>query len=94
MQFGLPVVCYKTTGTPSLNNDKECALIAELNNVEQLAEKMLLLLDNPVKAEELKRNALENYEKRYARSLGNMPRLVDNFKAIIDNTLFTVITTV
>lgn len=88
MQYGLPVVCYKTTGTPSLNTTKECVLIADLNNVNQLAEKMLLLLNNPVKAEELKRNAIENTKERYARSLGNMQRLVDNFKAIIDNYNF------
>lgn len=88
MQIGLPVICYKTTGTPSLNNDKECVLIAELNNVEQLAEKMLLLLDNPIKVEELKKNAIENYDKRHARSLGNMQRLVDNFLSIVDNFNF------
>lgn len=83
MHFGLPLVCYETVGTPKLNKEKECALIAEMNNVEQLAEKMLLLLDHPDKAEMLKKNALERLEKR-----NNMDacteRLVNTYKAIVD----------
>lgn len=85
MKYGLPVVCYKTTGTPSLNKDKHCVLIAEMNNVNQLADKMLLLMDNPALAEELRTNSLEYSKQRRVRSLGNMQRLVDNFNAIISN---------
>ena len=39
MQLGLPIVVYKTTGTPTFNRERECALIAEKENVEGLAEK-------------------------------------------------------
>ena len=85
MQYGLPMVCYKTTGTPTLNKERECVLIAELNDVEDLAEKMLLLMDNPAKAQELRTNALEFSKKRLQKSEENMPRLVENFKAIINN---------
>lgn len=88
MQYGLPVVCYKTTGTPTLNEEKECVLIAEMNNVKDLAEKMLLLMDNPTKAEELKTNALEFSRKRIQKAEENMPRLVENFKSIINNYKF------
>ena len=83
MHFGLPLVCYATEGTPQLNKEKECALIAEMNNVEQLAEKMLLLMDCPDKAEMLKKNAWERLEKK-----NNMEacteRLVNTYKAIIN----------
>lgn len=85
MKYGLPLVCYKTTGTPSLNIDKQCVLIAEMDDVEQLAEKMLLLMDKPDLAEELRNNSLDYTKKRRAQSLGNMQRLVDNFNAIISN---------
>lgn len=85
MQFGMPVVCYETTGTPTLNKEEECVLIAEMNNVEQLAEKMLLLMDDPELAERLKKNSLEFTRKRVEKAMGNMDRLVDNFVAIIDN---------
>lgn len=83
MHFGLPLVCYATSGTPQINKEKECALIADMNNVEQLAEKMTLLLDNPDKAELLQKNAWERLEKK-----NNMEactdRLVNTYKAIID----------
>ncbi len=85
MRFGLPVVCYKTTGTPELNRDKECVLIAEKGNVEELASKMLILMGNSQKAEELRQNAFEYIHNLDEKSLNNMDRLVDNFKAIIEN---------
>ena len=85
MELGLPVVCYKTTGTPSLNKDNQCVLIAEMNDVAQLAEKMLALLDNKELADQLRINAWEYTKKRQATALGNMQRLVDNFHAIVNN---------
>ena len=85
MQLGLPLVVYKTTGTPSFNGEKECALIAEHSNVEDLAEKMLVLMGNPEKAEVLAKNAREFQEKCAEYNKGNGDRLVANFKAIIDN---------
>jgi glycosyltransferase involved in cell wall biosynthesis len=88
MKYGLPVVCYKTTGTPSLNAEKECVLIAEMNDVEGLAEKMLLLMDNPALAEQLRHNSFDFSQKRIQMAQQNMPRLVENFKAIIDNYKF------
>lgn len=85
MKYGLPLVCYKTTGTPLLNKDRECVLIAEKNDVEQLAEKMIELMDNPALANKLRENSFENTRERIAKSHANMEQLVDNFKAIIDN---------
>lgn len=88
MEYGLPVVCYKTTGTPTLNTEKECVLIAEMNNIEDLANKMLLLMDNPDLAEKLRQNAFSFSQKRAQDAKQNMARLVENFKAIIDNYKF------
>lgn len=59
MHYEIPVIVYKTDGTPILNKEKECVMIAEMNNVEQLAERMLLFLENPEKAYELGKNAKE-----------------------------------
>lgn len=85
MKYGLPVVCYKTTGTPSLNKDSECVLIAEMNDVKGLAEKMLLLMDDPSLAEQLRQNSFVFTQKRIRLAQQNMPQLVDNFKSIIEN---------
>ena len=85
MQLGLPMVVYRTTGTPSFNKEKECALIAELCNVEDLAAKMLELMDNTPKVELLKKNAREFQEKRVGNATHNGERLMANIKAIIAN---------
>lgn len=71
-------------GTPTINEDKECILIADMDNVEMLAEKMLLLLDNPNKAEQLRRNAKE---KVNAMNDGKKisDEIVRNFRAIVNH---------
>lgn len=83
MQLGLPLIVYKTTGTPAFNREKQCALIAEKENDEQLAQHMLSLLDNPELAETLRVNAHEFQEKKAARARQNGDRLYATFKAVI-----------
>lgn len=85
MRFGLPMVCYKTTGTPEFNKEKECVLIADKDNVEELASKMLVLMNDEQKANELRNNSYEYIQVMDEKSLKNMDKLVDNFRAIIDN---------
>lgn len=83
MQLGLPIVVYKTSGTPSFNREKQCALIAEKENVEQLAQHMMTLMENPELAETLRKNAREFQEKKAEMAKQNGNRLVETFKAII-----------
>lgn len=83
MQLGLPIVVYKTAGTPSFNRDKQCALIAEKGNVEELAQHMISLMENPTLAEKLRKNAREFQEKKAEAAKQNGSRLVETFKAII-----------
>lgn len=85
MHLGLPLVVYKTTGTPSFNRKKECVLIAEHSNVEDLAAKMLVLMEHPEKAEMLAKNAREFQEKQAEYNRGNGDRLLANIRAVIDN---------
>ncbi len=85
MQLGLPIVVYKTTGTPSFNREKQCALIAEKGNVEELAQHMISLMENPALAEKLRKNARDYQERRAEYNKGNGDRLVANMRAIIDN---------
>ena len=83
MQLGLPIVVYKTTGTPSFNREKQCALIAEKGNVEELAQHMISLMENPALAETLRKNAREFQEKKAEKAKQNGNRLIETFKAII-----------
>lgn len=84
MYYGLPLVVYKTTGTPKFNINKECVLIAEMNNIEDLAEKMLFLMDNPDKAKQLSKNAHE-YIINSEDNNKVMDKLVSNYHAIINH---------
>ena len=85
MQLGLPIVVYKTSGTPAFNRKKECALIAEHSNVEDLATKMLILMEDSKRADFLRKNAKELQEKGAEYNRHNGERLIANFYAIIDN---------
>jgi glycosyltransferase involved in cell wall biosynthesis len=84
MYYGLPLVVYKTTGTPSLNKDNECVLISEHSDVKSLAENMLLLMENPHKAQSLRQNARE-YMNKTADNDKIVGRLVADYKAIIEH---------
>lgn len=84
MHYELPVVCYATEGTVTLNKGKECVLIAENGNAEDLASKMLVLLDNPQKADLLRKNAKE-YSVRWSNDAENSQQMADIFKAVIEN---------
>lgn len=83
MQLGLPLVVYETLGTPCFNKGKECVLIAKKNNINDLAAKMLLLLEHPEKAELLRKNALEYQQMQIEYAKNNGDRLVENYKAVI-----------
>lgn len=84
MHYGLPLVVYETSGTPSLNKDKETVLISEHSNVESLAKNMLLLMDNPVKAEELRNNAFD-YRSKTADNGENTKKMILDYHAIINH---------
>ena len=84
MHYELPVICYKTDGTPKLNQDKECVLIAENGNVEDLAAKMLKVLSDPEKVTELRQNAKE-YSRRWNDDEGNLRQMVGNFYAVVNH---------
>lgn len=82
MHYEMPVVVYRTEGTPTLNKEKECVLIADMENVQQLADKMILLLEHPEKADELRRNAkalvdYQNDGKRISDEIMAVFRAID-----------------
>ncbi|MBR4560697.1 MAG: glycosyltransferase family 4 protein [Bacteroidales bacterium] len=85
MHLELPLIVYKTTGTPAFNREKECILIAEKGNVEELAQCMLDFMEHPEKAEMLAKNAREYQEKLVEQKKQNGERLMANIRAIIEN---------
>lgn len=85
MQLGLPLIVYKTAGTPAFNKEKECALIAEHSDVEDLAKQMLVYLNEPEHAAHNAVNAREYQERKAEMAGSNGDRLVENYRAILVN---------
>lgn len=85
MRYNIPIVVYKTMGTQAFNEEKECAMVAEMGNIQDLAQKMLYLMDNPQKAEEIKKNAADYILNRKEKRKNAMDRLVADIDSIIDN---------
>ena len=84
MHYGLPVVCYKTEGTPKINNEKECVLIAENSDVEDLAKQMLKLMEDETLAKDMCNNA-KAYATRWSDDEGNSNQMSRNFHAIVEH---------
>jgi len=84
MHFGLPLVCYETEGTPTLNIGAERVLIAENGNVADLASKMIQLLESSNYAINLGQLA-----KDYVDDRNNLTVIADemlkSFHAVIEH---------
>lgn len=82
MACGLPVITTKTEGTPNLNTKRECILISEPNDFQDMANKMQCLLNNSQYADTLRNNSLITINERYNNTLA-MQGWVDAYKAIL-----------
>ncbi len=80
----LPVVTYKTTGTPYLNKDGESVLIANIDDINMLAKQMLKLLNSPSLAQKLRDNAKAFVEKELDNAI-SAKRLINNYRAVIEH---------
>lgn len=84
MQLGLPLVTYKTTGTPYLNKDGETVLISSIGDIIALATNMLKFMDNPEYANELGKKAKIFAEKEFDNSR-NARLLIECYRAVINH---------
>lgn len=84
MMCGLPVVTYRTTGTPLLNADKQTVLIAEMENISDLANNMRRLLGSEKLADELRQNGFE-YVRKQVNNEAAMSLMIREFGEVIEN---------
>ena len=84
MYYKLPIVTYVTPGTPALNKEKQCVLLAEKENVESLAERMIQIMCDDDLAERLMINAHE-YMVRQMDNRDKMKRILKALEAIVEN---------
>lgn len=80
----IPVVTYKTSGSPYLNKDGETVLLAEIGDVNKLAENMIRLLNEPMLADTLKREAKAFVEREFNNDV-SAKRLLNNYKSVINH---------
>jgi glycosyltransferase involved in cell wall biosynthesis len=78
----IPVITYKTTGMPYLNREKECVLLAEIGDIEGLANNMLKLMNDEEYAKMLAQNAKEFVTCTFDNT-ASAKRLVEDYKAVI-----------
>ncbi len=84
MHLELPLVTYKTTGTPYLNKDGETVLISDIGDIEALAANMLKLMDNPEYANEIGKRA-RLFAKMEFDNSKNALRLLKCYRAVINH---------
>jgi len=82
--LNLPVITYKTSGTPYLNKDGEAVLIAEIGDIDALAKHMLSLLSKPEIGDKLLWNAKNILNKEFDNTV-NAQRLRDNYYAVLNH---------
>lgn len=87
MALGLPVVSNITSGTPELNKEKECVLLCEIDNIEELAQKMMLVYENEELAKKLRVNAYEYYKSHYDPT-DSVNKLVEDLNAVYQHFHF------
>ena len=66
MVFSKPVVCSRVGGNPELIEHGKNGLLYDVGNVEQLAERITLLLKDPKLSEEYGRNGRDKVEKEFS----------------------------
>lgn len=89
MACGLPVITTRTPSTPDLNAKRECILIAEPADFQDIANKMLLLYNKPDYTNRLVKNSFITLNERYNNTLA-MQGWVDAYKAICQNYYYNV----
>lgn len=65
MAAGLPVVAYKTQGPKHLIKDGETGFIVELNNINELSNKIEILIKDKVLRQRMGNQAMEEAYKRF-----------------------------
>ena len=83
MLMGLPTICYESSASENINKDKKCLITAKMEDVEDLARQMILVLDHPEQAGAIALSGKE-YAERVFSNEAIVNRLLDNCRKIIE----------
>ena len=84
MLMKMPVIMYETSVSRSINNTIECLLCAKMQDVQDLASRMIYAIEHPESMRRLADNAYQ-YAKSHFDSIPVTKNMVECFKAIIAN---------
>lgn len=82
LRLGLPVVAFKTSGTPALNEKRETILISDIDDNESLATNMLRLYEDVGLAAKLKENSALYIRELDKKNAHNLDDMVAQYKAV------------
>lgn len=80
----MPIVTFITKGTPSMNREKQCVLLSDIGDYQNMANNMLKLIDNPALCDMLAENAYEFAMNSFNNELGAKTN-IDMFRAVFDH---------
>lgn len=83
MRMGIPVVTCRTSGTPSLNKERDTVLISDIGDNEALAANMLRLYEEEELATKLRENATLYIREKDEQNAHNVDLMVAQYKAVI-----------
>jgi len=81
MQIDLPVITYKTSGTPTLNKYGEAVLICDIDDINSLANNMLRIMKEPELVIKMQNNSKIIVDREF-NNAAIINRLVNIYKAV------------
>ncbi len=85
LEMGMPVVTHITSGTPSINKERETVLLSEIGDIQTTADNMLKLMNEPELAKELAENGMLYMQKRHEKASRSVAQRIEQYKAVIEN---------
>ena len=85
MRMGMPVVTCRTSGTPSLNAERETVLISEKGDSDGLCQNMLRLYDDVELQERLKNNGFVYIKKTDEINAHNKDEMIAQYWAVVNH---------
>lgn len=83
MFMKIPTIVYETNACNLANKQKQCLIIAQMNDVEDLATKMIYCLEHPDELEVIVNNAYEYANTNFSNEqIGD--KLINNITAIVN----------
>jgi len=81
LMLGLPLITYKTSGTPTLNKYGEAVLICDIDDINSLAQNMLRVMKEPELVKKMLNNSKIFIDKEYD-NVAIIDRLVSIYNAV------------